>query len=103
MLGQHPKLFERPERQVFGLVDDQQDTLVVTVDAPGRKSADQLQNGPLGEPSLAIPEPACRRDGKKIRFRRAASSRSLPVTNVLWSIVGQQIVDEDVLAAPTFP
>ena len=41
-VGQHPKLFERLERQVLGLVDDQQDTLVVTV-LRQREIADPLQ------------------------------------------------------------
>ena len=41
-VGQHPKFFERLEGQVLGLVDNQQDTLIVTV-LRQREIADPLQ------------------------------------------------------------
>src|SRR6266446_2607585 len=98
-VGQHPKLFERLERQVLGLVDDQQDTLVVTV-LRQREIADPLQQRALGEPFLGNSEPACDEmqkivSGELRRHDLYGDKRALVDRR-------QQIVDEDSFAGADF-
>src|ERR1700730_957606 len=99
-VGQHPQLFERLEGQVLGLVDDQQDTFVVTV-LRQCEIADPLQQRTLGEPFLGNSEPACDEmqkivSGELRRHDLCLDERALVDRR-------QQIVDQDGLAGADFP
>src|SRR5215472_5167524 len=99
-VGQHAQLFERFERQVLRLVDDQQDALAVAL-LGQHKVVDALEQCPFGQSFFGDPEPTRNQVQKVVPAE--LSGHDLGVYEIALVDRCQQVVNEDRFAGTDLP